>query len=144
MIQPYLFFHGRCQEALDFYVKALGAKVEFKMLFRDSPEPHGGLPPDWGGKIAHAALRLGDGLILASDGMETRTDFKGFFLAYWPKTEAAVDKAFNALLDGGQVRLPPRKTSYSPRFGMLIDRFGVGWMIGVPGAEPEPRKKPRG
>lgn len=129
-IQPYLFFDGRCEEALEFYRKALGAKVGMMMRFKDSPEKSsecGAADPN---KIMHAAFHVGDSLVMASDGMcQGKPEFKGFSLSINAKTEAEADKLFNALAEGGQVQLPLTKTFFSPRFGMVADRFGVGWMI---------------
>ncbi len=130
-VQPYLFFDGRCEEAIEFYRKALGAKVEMLMRFKESPEPPqegcGGGDPN---KIMHSAFKVGDTLIMASDGMAAgKPEFKGFSLSISVKTVTEADKLFNALAEGGQVQMPQMKTFFSPRFGMVADRFGVGWMI---------------
>lgn len=130
-VQPYLFFDGRCEEAIEFYRKAIGAKVEMLMRFKESPEP---LAENCGGgdpnKIMHSAFKVGDSLIMASDGMAAgKPEFKGFTLSISVKTEAEADKVFNALAEGGQVQMPLMKTFFSPRFGMVADRFGVGWMV---------------
>jgi len=130
-VQPYLFFDGRCEEAVEFYRKAIGAKVEMMMRFKDSPkkpsEGCGGGDPN---KIMHSSFKVGDSLIMASDGMAAgKPEFKGFTLSINAKTEAEADKLFNALAEGGQVQLPLTKTFFSPRFGMVADRFGVGWMV---------------
>jgi PhnB protein len=137
-VQSYLFFDGRCEEALDFYKKALGAKVEMMMRFKESPEPAqsgegcGGPGADAGDKIMHASFKIGDTVVMASDGYcQGKPVFEGFSLAVSAKDEAAADKMFNALSDGGQVRQPMVKTFFSPRFGMVADKFGVGWMIMV-------------
>jgi PhnB protein len=130
-VQPYLFFDGRCEEALEFYRKALGAKVEMMMRFKDNPDPQpGGCGSADPNKVMHAAFHVGDSLVMASDGhCAGKPEFKGFSLSINAKTEAEADKLFNALADGGQVQLPLTKTFFSPRFGMVADRFGVGWMI---------------
>lgn len=135
-IQPYLFFDGKCEEAIDFYKKALGAQVEMMMRFKDSPEKPpadsqcGGGDPN---KIMHSTLRIGDAQIMASDGMaQGKPEFKGFSLSLPVKTEAEADKRFNALAEGGQVQMPLGKTFFSPRFGMVTDRFGVTWMVIIP------------
>ncbi|MHB1220031.1 MAG: VOC family protein [Alphaproteobacteria bacterium] len=130
-IQPYLFFDGRCEEAVEFYRKALGAKVEMMMRFKDNPEPQSpGCAAADPNKIMHAAFHVGDSLVMASDGMcQGKPEFKGFSLSIGVKTEAEADKLFGALAEGGQVQLPLTKTFFSPRFGMIADRFGVGWMI---------------
>jgi PhnB protein len=133
-IQPYLFFNGSCEQAIEFYRKALGAEVQMLMRFKDSPEPHppGTVPPGHENKIMHASLRIGSTVLMASDGCGTeKTNFQGFSLSLSVPNEAAADRAFAALSAGGQVRMPLTKTFWSPRFGMLEDRFGVGWMITV-------------
>jgi PhnB protein len=131
-VQPYLFFDGRCDEALDYYRKTLGAEVGMLMRFKESPDPHA-VPPNGGDKVMHAALRIGDTVLFASDGHCTgRANFEGFALSLAVKDEAEAERRFNALADGGQVQMPLQKTFYSPRFGMVTDRFGVGWMVIVP------------
>jgi PhnB protein len=134
-IQSYLMFGGRCQEALDFYSKALGAQVDMLMLFKDSPDPvpPGMLAPGFENKVMHCSLRIGGNTIMASDGCSEASAFSGFSLSYSVQTEADANRIFNALSDGGQVQMPLGKTFWSPRFGMLTDRFGIGWMIMMPG-----------
>jgi len=139
VIQPYLFFHGRCEEAIEFYRKALGAKTERLMRFKDSPEPPppGRLPPGFENKIMHATLQVGSTTLMASDGCSAdQAGFEGFSLSLTVPSEAEADRVFAALAEGGQVRMPLDKTFWSPRFGMVEDRFGVGWMIMVPPADP--------
>jgi PhnB protein len=135
-ITPYLFFGGRCQEALDFYRTAVAAEVERVLRFDESPEPipAGMLQPDFEHKVMHSAFRINGSLILASDGMGTsdKSAFKGFSLTLSVATEAEADRAFNALADGGSVQMALGKTFWSPRYGMLVDRFGVHWMVMVP------------
>jgi PhnB protein len=134
-IQPYLFFEGRCEEAIEFYRSALGAKVEMLMRYKDSPEPPppGMLPPGSENKVMHAALSVGDAAFMASDGhCQGRPGFQGFSLSLSAKDEAEAKRVFDALGAGGEVRMPLGKTFFSPCFGMLADRFGVGWMIIVP------------
>jgi PhnB protein len=135
LIQPYLFFGGRCEEALAFYGRALGATVDFKMLYKDSPEPMkpGMIPPGFEGKVMHATFRVGDNVMMASDGNEVGGKFDGFFLSLNVATEAEAKKAFTALADGGAVKMPLGKTFWAPMFGMLVDRFGIGWMVSIPG-----------
>jgi PhnB protein len=136
-IQPYLFFGGRCQEAIDFYKTAVGAQVDMLMRFSDSPEPMppGMLAPGFEGKVMHSAFRVGGSTILASDGCNEDDGVKkGFSLALSVPTEAEADRAFDALADGGAVQMPLSKTFWSPRYGMVKDRFGVNWMVMVPGA----------
>ena len=134
-VQPYLFFDGRCEEAIEFYKSALGAKVDMMMRFKDSPEPvpPGMCPPGSDDKVMHAALRIGNTVVMASDGMAGgKPEFKGFSLSVNAANEAEADKVFAALGKGGKVTLPLGKTFYSPRFGMVTDKFGVGWMVIVP------------
>lgn len=133
LIQPYLFFGGRCEEALEFYRTALGAQVDFLMRYKDSPQamPPGTLPPGFENKVMHATFRIGGNTLMASDGTEEGSSFDGFSLSLALPTEAEADRAFAALAAGGQVRMPLAKTFWSPRFGMLADRFGLGWMVSV-------------
>lgn len=133
-IQPYLFFDGRCEEAVEFYRRALGAQVDMLMRYRESPEPP---PPDMirpgmDDRIMHASLRVGDAVIMASDdcSLHPRT-FVGFSLSISVPDTATADRVFAALADGGEVQIPLDRTFWSPRFGMLTDRFGVAWMINV-------------
>jgi len=133
-IEPYLFFNGRCEEAIEFYKKALGAEVLMLMRFKESPEPPppGMIPPGSENKIMHASLRVGETTVMASDGgCNGQSDFQGFSLSITTADEAEADRKFAALADGGQVQMPLTKTFWSPRFGMLADRFGVGWMVSV-------------
>jgi len=133
-IEPYLFFNGRCEEAVEFYKKALGAEVIMMMRFKESPEPHphGMLPPGSENKIMHACLRIGDGSVMASDGRcKGQADFQGFSLSLTTANQAEAERKFAALADGGQVQMPLGKTFWSPCFGMVADRFGVGWMVSV-------------
>jgi len=135
LVQPYLFFGGRCEEALEFYRAALGAQVDMLMRYKDSPEPQppGMLPPGFENKIMHASFRIGRTTLMASDGCEEGPSFAGFSLSLAVPTEAEADRAFAALADGGQVGMPLSKTFWSPRFGTLTDRFGLGWMVSVVG-----------
>jgi PhnB protein len=131
-VQPYLFFDGRCEEALAFYRKALGAEVTMMMRFKDSPEPcnEGMVPPGSEDKVMHAAFRIGDSTLMASDGRcGGQPNFQGFALSVNAASEDEADRLFNALGDGGQVQMPMAKTFFSPRFGMVADRFGVSWMV---------------
>lgn len=131
--QPYLFFGGRCEEALEFYRKSIGAEITALMRFKDSPEP---IPPDMcppgsENKVMHANLRIGDSMVMASDGCNSgKADFQGFSLSLTAPDVAEAERLFAALLaDGGKVQMPLTKTFYSPSFGMLEDRFGVSWMV---------------
>jgi PhnB protein len=132
LIQPYLFFEGRAEEAIEFYKKTLGAKVEMSMRFKDAPD-QSMISPGSGDKVMHAAIKIGDATMLMSDGRNTgKPNFQGFSLTIYPKDEAEADKLFGALSAGGEVRMPMDKTFFAKRFGMLADKFGVGWMIIVP------------
>jgi PhnB protein len=138
VIQPYLFFNGRYEEAIEFYRQALGAEVQMMMRFKDSPEPHppGMVPPGFENKIMHVSFRVGETTMMASDGCSAeQAKFEGFTLSVSVPSETEADRVFGALVDGGQVRMPLAKTFWSPRFGMVTDRFGVGWMVSVMSAE---------
>jgi len=133
-IQPYLFFEGRAEEAAEFYKSKLGAEVTMLMRNKDSPEkpPPGMLPPGSESKVMHMALRIGDTTVLMSDGScKGKPSFQGFSLSLTVKDAAEAAKVFAALSDGGQVQMPLGKTFFSPSFGMVADRFGVGWMVYV-------------
>ena len=132
VVQPYLFFDGRCEEALEYYRKTLGAEVEMLMRFKDSPEPPqpGGCGAGSGEKVMHASFRIGGTTLMASDGRcEGKPNFQGFSLSLTLPTEGEADKAFAVLADGGQIQMPLAKTFFSKRFGMVMDRFGVCWMV---------------
>jgi PhnB protein len=134
-VQPYLFFDGKCEEALEFYKSALGAKVDMMMRFKESPDPvpAGQCAPNSEDKIMHSAFRVGETLIMASDGMAGgKPEFKGFSLSVNAPNEKEADRLFTALGKGGKVTMPMSKTFFSPRFGMVTDKFGVGWMVIVP------------
>jgi len=131
-VQPYLFFEGRTEEAIEFYRSSVGAEVDMLMRFNESPEPPkpGMVPPGSDNKIMHAALRIGDTIVMASDGSCTgKPNFQGFSLSITVPDEAAAERTFSALAKGGQVHVPLAKTFFSPSFGMLADRFGVSWMV---------------
>lgn len=134
IVQAYLFFNGNCEQAVEFYRKALGAEVEMMMRFKDSPEPPppGMTPPSWENKVMHSSFRVGQTTVMASDGCgPDEAVFRGFSLSLAVATEAEADRYFNALADGGKVTMPLNKTFWSPRFGMLEDKFGIGWMVSV-------------
>ncbi|MDR3519137.1 MAG: VOC family protein [Azospirillaceae bacterium] len=131
-VQGYLVFEGRCEEAVAFYHQALGAEVAMLMRYQESPEPlpEGMVPPGAESKVMHAAFRIGDTVVMASDGRCTgRPAFQGFSLSLTVADEATADRAFAALGEGGTVVMPLAKTFYSPRFGMVTDKFGVSWMV---------------
>jgi PhnB protein len=134
LVQPYLNFDGRTEEALEFYRRALGAEVTMLMRFKDMPEPPqpGTVPPGAENKVLHASFRIGDSTVLASDSHCTgRTNFQGFSLSLTVRDEAEAKRRFASLAEGGQVQMPLAKTFFSPSFGMVADRFGVSWMVYV-------------
>ncbi|MEY2438801.1 MAG: PhnB protein [Verrucomicrobiota bacterium] len=131
LVQPYLFFGGRCEEALGFYRTAVGAEIQMLVRFKESPEPHG-LPDCFDDKVMHATVRIGKTTLMASDGQcEGDQNFDGFSLSITVPDVAEAERVFAALGEGGLVVAPLEKTFWSPKFGMLQDRFGVGWMISV-------------
>jgi PhnB protein len=133
-LTPYLFFNGRCEEALAFYRRALGAETLMLMRYREAPDapPPGMLPPGSEDKVMHAHARIGDAEFMASDGhCSGKLAFQGFSLSLTLPTEADVDRAFAALAEQGKVDMPAGKTFWSARFGMVTDRFGVQWMVTV-------------
>jgi PhnB protein len=131
-IQPYLFFEGRTEEAIEFYKRTLGAKVEMLMRFKEAPD-QSMISSGNGDKVMHSSIKIGETTLLASDGRNTgKPNFQGFSLTIYAKDEAAADKLFGALGAGGEVRMPMEKTFFAKRFGMLADKFGVSWMIIVP------------
>jgi PhnB protein len=133
-VQSYLSFNGRCEEAIEFYKSALGAKLEMLLRFKDSPDPQTAehMPPGTENKVMHASLRIGDTMIGLSDGMCTGgTKFEGISLTVIVPTTAEAEKFFAALGQGGQVQMPLTETFFSPRFGMVADKFGVSWMVMV-------------
>jgi PhnB protein len=133
-VQPYLNFEGRCEEAVEFYRRVLGAEVEMLMRFKDSPEPcaPGMIPPGAENKVMHTSFRIGDTTVMASDcRCQGRPSFQGFSLSLTVPSEAEAEQLFAALGDGGQIQMPLTKTFFSPSFGVVADRFGVSWMIHV-------------
>jgi PhnB protein len=128
-VQPYLNFDGRCAEALDFYQKAIGAKVQMLMRFKEAPDKSM-ITPGNEEKVMHAALQVGDSTVLMSDGRcMGKAAFNGIALTLSANSEAEADRLFGSLVEGGQVTMPMVKTFFSPKFGMLTDKFGVGWMV---------------
>jgi PhnB protein len=133
-VQPYLYFEGRCEEAIEFYREALGAEVLLLMRFKENPEAdqRAAIPAGTEEKVMHATLRIGSTIVSASDGRcQGQPSFQGFALSLIVPDEAEADRLFAALADGGEVRVPLTRTFFSPRFGMLADRFGVGWLVYV-------------
>jgi PhnB protein len=128
-VQPYLQFDGRCEEAIEFYKSALGAEVEALMRFKDGPDCME-MPKVTEDKVLHSSFRIGDSRIMASDGYcKGKPDFQGFSLTLEAPDKEEADRLFKALEPGGQVQMPLAETFFSPRFGMVADRFGVSWMI---------------
>jgi PhnB protein len=129
IVQPYLYFDGRCEEAINFYREVLGAKVEMMLRFKENPDPSM-CSAENGEKIMHSSLRIGDTSVMASDGRcEGKPKFEGISLSLSVPTEIVAEDLFAKLGQGGQVQLPMVKTFFSPRFGMVADKFGVSWMI---------------
>jgi PhnB protein len=135
VITPYLFFAGRCDEALAFYRDALGAEVEMLMRFNESPQPTppGMLQQGFEKKVMHASFAVRGVRLMASDGCDDKSKFDGFRLALSVASEAEARRAFDALAVGGTVQMSLAKTFWSPCYGMVTDKFGVGWMVMVPG-----------
>jgi PhnB protein len=140
LVQPYLFFEGRCEEALEFYKKAIGAQVTLLMRNKDNPEPpekHMPLPPGNENKVMHCEFKVGETTLMGSDGFCRGAEalkFQGFSLSLNVADAAAARKAFAALsADGGKVDMPLDKTFFSESFGMLTDKFGIGWLVGAQG-----------
>lgn len=139
LVTPYLFFNGRCEEALDYYNRALCAEIGLQMRYKDCPEPldPNMVPPGRENLIMHASFKVGETTIMASDGCAAQpSQMNGFGLSLQPDTAAEAERLFAALADGGQVRMPMTKTFFSPCFGMVADKFGVCWMVYVPQATP--------
>jgi PhnB protein len=131
-VQSYLFFDGRCEEALEFYRKTIGAEVTMLMRFKENPEPASSemCAPGAEDKVMHASFTVGGTTLMASDGRNTgKPVFQGFSLSLLAKDEAEAQRLFAALGEGGQVQMPMTKTFFSPAFGMVADRFGVSWMV---------------
>ncbi len=134
LVQPYLSFEGRAEEAAAFYVKVLGAELEMLMRNDESPEPPPPemVPPGNEKKVLHMSLRIGDSVVMGSDGAcSGKANFSGIMLAHSVATEAEAERAFAGLAEGGRVDMPLTRTFFSPKFGMLADKFGVGWMVMV-------------
>jgi len=128
-IEPYLFFDGRTEEALEFYKEKLGARVDFLMRYKDNPDPRYN-PPGSDQKVMHSLFRIGDTPVMASDGnCQGKPNFQGFALTLNAASAAEAKQRFEALADGGQVQMPLNETFFARSFGMVADRFGVSWMV---------------
>ena len=137
-VQSYLFFDGRCEEALEFYRSALGAKVTMLMRFKESPDPvpPGMCAPNSDEKVMHSEFTIGDTKLMASDGYAGgKPEFKGFSLSLDAKDDADAKRLFDTLAEGGTVQMPLGKTFFASSFGMVADRFGMAWMVIVPAPE---------
>ena len=131
-VQAYLFFDGKCDEALGFYQRALGAKVKALMRWKEAPD-QSMITPGQENKVMHSEFQIGETVILASDGRGTgKPNFQGFSLTITAANDAEAKRIFNALGDGGQVQMPLDKSFFASSFGMVADKFGVGWMVIVP------------
>lgn len=131
-IAPYLTFNGQCEAALAFYAEALGGKVTALMRFEGSPMDNDQMPPGWGHKVMHANFQADGAEFMASDGMPGMPApiYGGFAMSvYVPKDKDRAEQVFNALADGGKVTMPFAPPFWGGHFGMLIDRFGVPWMV---------------
>jgi len=131
-IQPYLFFEGCAEEALEFYKKALGAEQAMLLRYRESPEraktPDGSAPP--GDKVMHMSFMIGGSHLMGSDGFcSGKPNFSGFSLSYPAKDTADAKKRFDALASGGKVSQPLTETFFADAFGMVTDKFGLSWMV---------------
>lgn len=133
-VQPYLFFNGRCEEAIQYYQKHLGAKLNMQMRYKEAP-PDDSMAGNFDGeKIMYSNFTIGDSVLMASDDcVNTNTKFQGFSLSLTVTSTAEADRVFAALADGGNVHAPLSKTFFSPYFGMVVDRFGISWMVIIPG-----------
>lgn len=134
IIEPYLFFGGCCEEALEFYESALGAKRVMLMRYSEAPDapPEGMLAPGWENQVMHSALIIGGSMVMMSDGCGPEAGkFDGFRLSIGTDCEEETRRYFDALASGGSVEMPLGKTFWSPCFGMCTDKFGVGWMVSV-------------
>ena len=129
IVQSYLFFEGRCEEALEFYKNAIGAEVTALMRNSDSPD-QSDTPPGMESKVLHCNFNVGETQLMASDGMCSGTPkFAGISLSITAKDAAEAERLFAALSEGGQVQLPMHETFFAERFGMAADKFGVSWMV---------------
>jgi PhnB protein len=138
-VQPYLFFRGRCEEAIEYYKATLGAEVLMMLRFKDNPDKPGPekVPPALDDRIMHASVRIQGTEIMMSDGMRSGPlDFQCMSLSLSVPNEAEADRIFNALAADGTVQMPMGKTFFSPRFGAVADKFGVSWMVIVPQPMP--------
>ena len=133
IVEPYLFFAGRCDDALEYYRLHLGAEIGMVMRFSQNPGPTGcPLPENWGDKVMHASFTIGASRLMGSDGMVESMPKDGHCMSLTLPDEAEARRVFAVLADGGEVSMPIDRTFWSPCFGMVRDRFGIDWMITVP------------
>ncbi|MBZ5618731.1 MAG: VOC family protein [Acidobacteriia bacterium] len=133
-LNPYLYFNGRCEEAFQFYEQRLGGRITAMITHAGTPaEAH--VPAEWRNKIMHARLTLGDSVLMGTDNQpEHYQEAKGFSVQLGVEDPLDADRLFNALAENGTVRMPIQKTFWAVRFGMLVDQFGIPWMINCEGA----------
>jgi PhnB protein len=128
-LNPYLIFNGQCEAAFKFYEKALGGKIESMSTWENSPMSQQ-VPAEWRGKIIHAQMRIGDMLLLGTDAPPERyKEPQGFSLSLGVKDVAETERIFQELVQNGKVHMAVQKTFWSARFGMLVDQFGIPWMV---------------
>jgi PhnB protein len=132
-VNPYLFFNGRCEEAIHYYEQHLGARINAKMRYKEAPPGDAPGPAPNGEHIMFSCINIGDTAVMASDDcVHTDVTHQGFSLSLTADNADEANRAFGALADGGEVRMPLSETFFSPCFGMVVDRFGISWMVMVP------------
>jgi PhnB protein len=128
-LNPHLNFNGDCEAAFKFYEKCLGAKITFMMPYEGSPVA-GEVAAAWRNKILHATLQVGDDVITGADAPPGRYEKpQGFSVTLGLKNPAEAERIFRALSESGSVTLPMQETFWAAQFGMLVDQFGIPWMI---------------
>ena len=128
-LNPYLTFNGQCEAAFKFYERCFGGKIEFMLTHGESPMAQQ-TPAEWRNKIMHARLVVGGRALMGSDAPPERYEgTKGFSVSLGVAAPAEAERIFNALAENGTVQMPLQETFWALRFGMLVDRFGVPWMV---------------
>jgi PhnB protein len=128
-INPYLVFAGTCREAFDLYEKCLGGRIEMIQTHGESAMADH-VSPEWRDKIIHARMRVGDNILMGSDGPPERYQVpQGIAVSLQLKDPAEADRIFNDLSAGGRVDMPIQETFWAARFAMFTDRFGIPWMV---------------
>ncbi len=131
-LEPYLFANGRADDMLAYYKDALAAEVVMRLTYAEGPQSDYPLPQGWQSKVMHSALKVGGLQLMISDGdSDTPANFDGFRLSLTSDDEAALRRSFDALSAGGSVQMPLAETPWSKLFGMLTDKFGIGWMVSL-------------